>query len=106
VDERERLSVLRTNGIATMVTFRGKPGELRQEEVEQLKITQNDPETLERLSDQRPDLGAKVKVTDGPMAGLTGHVLEHRAEMQLVVQIEAIKQSVKITLSNAAIEEI
>ena len=106
VNEKERIKVLRTNGIATIVTFRGKPAELPEETIQQLKFTQKDPETLERLSDQRPPLGSKVKVTSGPMEGLTGHILEHRGEINVVVQVEAIQQAVKVSLSNAEVEEL
>ncbi len=106
INERERLQVLKTSGIAYLVTFRGKPAVLDDEQIRRLQITQEDPERLETLSHQLPELGSLVKVKEGPFEGLTGRVLEHRNEMSLVVQLDVIQQSVRVKLDGAHVEEI
>lgn len=95
VDEKDRLRVLRTPGIVRCVHFGGDPAQLREETVEQLKRTQKAPERLS-AADLRPPIGETVTIKNGPLKGLTGEVQEHRGQTYLLVQVEAIRQAVKV----------
>ncbi len=95
VDEKDRLCVLRTPGIVRCVSFRGEPARLRSEEIDQLKRTQQAPDRL-AVVDLRPPIGEEVTVTEGPLQGLSGEVLEHRGQTYVLVRVEAIRQAVKV----------
>ena len=95
VDEKDRLRVLRTNGIVRCVHFDGAPARLREETVEQLQRAQQAPERLS-VADLRPPVGETVTVTEGPLQGLTGEVQEHRGQMHILVRVTAIRQAMKV----------
>lgn len=105
VDEKDRLRVLQTPGIVRCVSFRGEPARLREEEVEQIKRTQEAPDRLS-VVDLRPPVGATVTVTDGPLQGLTGEVQEHRGQTYVLVRVEAIRQAVKVQVPADWIKEV
>jgi transcription antitermination factor NusG len=102
VNERERLTVLRTNGIVRCVSFDGKIARVRSEVIEQLREYQKHPETLEVLDRPRP--GTEVTITEGPMKGMEGEVIEHRGKQRLVLRIDAIRQAVSVEISSDWIE--
>lgn len=105
VDEKDRLRVLQTPGIVRCVSFRGEPARLREEEVEQIRRTQEAPDRLS-VVDLRPPVGATVTVTEGPMQGLTGEVREHRGQTYVLVRVEAVRQAIKVQVPASAVEEV
>lgn len=106
VNERERLTVLRTNGVVRTVSFGGELAEVRAEEIEQLRITQNSPGRLGLYEDPRPPKGTKVTVVGGPLSGLTGTVMEHRGNVYLLIRVESVQQVLKVQLSAEQVEEV
>jgi transcription antitermination factor NusG len=95
VDEKDRLRVLRTNGVVRCVHFDGAPARLREETIEQIKTAQKAPGRLS-VADLRPPVGETVTVTDGPLQGLTGEVTEHRGQTHLLVRVTAIRQAMRV----------
>ena len=96
VDEKERLQVLRTPGIVHCLSFGGRLVRVPEEEIEQLKITQHNPDRLTLLGYGLPEVGEHVTVREGPMEGLEGEVIEHRGETHVVVRVQSIQQAVKV----------
>ncbi len=101
VDERERLQVLRTSGIVRCVSFGGALAEVSPEEIENLRITQNDPGRLEPLTFPMPKEGARVVIEEGPLRGLKGEVVSHRGQTHLVLTVPSIRQAVRINVPAA-----
>ena len=106
VDERSRIQVLQTPEIVADVKFNGKPAELREEEVENLRIIQHKPDLLTAESTALPEVGQKVIVEDGPFKGLTGEVVEHNNITHIIVRIEAIGQAAKVNIPGSAVKEV
>ncbi|RMF53285.1 MAG: UpxY family transcription antiterminator [Bacteroidetes bacterium] len=98
VDERDRLRVLQTDGIVRTVMFGRAMAEVSEEEIENLRLTQNDPWRLAPLTTPLPARGTKVEVTEGPFAGLRGEVISHRGEEHVVLVIPSIRQAVRINI--------
>lgn len=98
VTERERLETLQIKGIVRSIVFGGNLAEMTNEEIEQLKITQNDPERLGLLGHWLPEIGRQVLVEQGPMKGLKGEVLQHRGQSCVVIRLESLKQAVKVNM--------
>lgn len=98
VDEKERLQVLQTPGIVRCVAFGGKLAAMTTDEIEQLKITQQDPEKLTLFGPGIPEVGKEVTVTEGPMQGLSGEVIQHRGQTHVIVRIATLKQVVKVNV--------
>ena len=97
VTERERLQVLRTNGIVRCVHFHGQPATLRPEVVADLKKAQSAPNRLS-VVDLRPPVGTTVTITDGPLGlrGLTGELYEHRGQTSVLVRVDLLRQAVRV----------
>lgn len=107
VDERDRLRVLQTDGIVRSVSFQGRPAEVRDEEIEQIRLA------IERGGEfavvdyvPRPDVGAKVVVTEGPLQGLRGEIREHRGQTNVLVAISAIRQALRVNVPGAWVQEV
>jgi transcription antitermination factor NusG len=96
VDEGERLRVLRTRGIVRCVTFNGQPAIVDADVIEQLQIAQKAPERVSLADFFMPKVGEEVIVTRPPLQGLRGYVLERRGQMDILIQVEAIRQSVRV----------
>lgn len=101
VNEKERLEALETPGIVRCVFFNGKSAEISNEEIEKLKITQNDSKRLSLLGHWMPPIGEQVKVVEGPLKGLSGEVIEQRGQVYVLVRIDAIRQVVKINVPSS-----
>lgn len=95
VDERHRIQVLQTQGIVQCVSFNGRPAQVSEEEIEQLKIMQRDPKRITVLQHALPPLGEQVEVVEGPLQGLRGEVMQHRGQTHVLVRVQAICQMVK-----------
>ena len=105
VDERERLEVLKVQGIVKSLMFGGRLAEMTVDEIEQLKITQEDPGKI-GVSQWMPTVGKRVLVTEGPMKGLSGEVLQHRGQSYVVVRVQALRQAVKVNVPTEWIKEL
>lgn len=107
VDERDRLRVLQTDGIVRCVAFQGKPASVHAEEIEQIKLAiQHGGEFAVVDYVPRPDVGAKVVVTEGPLRGLRGEVREHRGQTHVLVAIAAIQQALRVNVPAAWVQEV
>lgn len=96
VNERDRLRVLQTQGIAYCVKLGARFAELSEKEIQQIKITQQDQENIVQWSYSMPQPGETVSVTQGPMKGLKGEVLRHNGASYVVIRLESIRQAVRV----------
>jgi hypothetical protein len=106
VGEKDRIRVLRTNGIVRCVHFDGEPAQLREDTAQRLKKIQAVPDRLS-TADLRPQVGSTVTITDGPerLRGLTGEVLEHRGRTYVLLRVKAVRQAVKVEVNAKWVEE-
>ena len=102
VNERERLQVLRTQGVVQCVSFGGRLAGVSEEEVEQIRIAQKEGGRLSVVDyEPRPARGEVVSVVEGPLRGLRGEVVDYRGQTHLLVAIPAIRQALKISVPAA-----
>lgn len=106
VHEGERLQVLQTRGIVRCVSFSGRLAEVSNDEIAQLRLAQEDPKRLSLLGHWVPEIGQPVVVTEGPLKGLRGEVLEHRGQSYVVVRVHAIRQMVKINVPSGWLQAL
>jgi len=98
VDEGDRLRVLQTDGIVRTVSFGKNFAEISNEEIENIKISQNDPSRLEPFYGPLPARGEKVIIEEGPMRGLQGEIISHRGKTHVVIAVESIRQYVRVNI--------
>ena len=104
VSDEERVRVLQTAGVVSIVSVAGKPAPLRQEEVAMLRECAARPNGVEPHAFLR--VGQRVRVKHGPFAGWVGILARKRNETRLVVSIEQIMQCVAVDLDGADVEAV
>ena len=101
---RERLRVQQIPGVARLVGFDGTPAALPDEDIEALRMS------LARgvRAEPHPYLaaGRRVRVTNGPMAGLLGVLRRRKSNARLVVSLELIQRALALEIDEADVEPV
>lgn len=102
VYKKDLYKILSLYGISRYISFNGKPAIIRNSEIESLKKL-IDSETKIEVTDGLVDIGEKVKIKSGPMAGLEGEIIEHKGKNKLVLKLESIGKSLLVTIETGKI---
>jgi transcription antitermination factor NusG len=101
---RDRLQVLQLQGVVHFVSFHGKPAPLPTFEIEALRngLVRN------VLAEPHPYLkiGRRVRIHNGPMAGMEGVLVRRKDKFRVVLAIHLIQRSVAVEVDEAEIEPI
>jgi transcription antitermination factor NusG len=101
---RDRLQVLQVPGVARLVGFNGLPCALRDSEIEAMQTC------LERKAYLQPhpyvQVGRRVRVKCGPLAGLEGIVVRKKNRVRFVISLDLIQRSVAVEVEAADVEGI
>ena len=99
-----RLRVLTLTGVASLISFQGKPAPLADHEIEALQ------NSLGRNLMVQPHpylrVGRRVRVRSGSMAGLEGILVRRKDKFRLVLTVELIMGSVAVEIDEADIEPV
>jgi transcriptional antiterminator RfaH len=103
VNESERVRVLQTAGVVSIVSRAGKPVPLSDEEIRRLRLCAESP-----CAEPHPFLqvGKRVRVKHGLFQGLEGILVEKKNSSRLVISIEQIMRSVSIDLHGADVDAL
>jgi transcription antitermination factor NusG len=95
-DASQRSSVLATSGVIDVVRTGSQPAAIDECEIEAIHRVVQSP----LLSEPFPDLvkGSRVMMSDGPLKGLTGTLMEVRKSFRLVISVELLRRSVLIEI--------
>lgn len=88
--------VLATPGVVRIVGFGGKPYPVRDEEI--MAIRRLVSAGCKAVAVAQPKIGERVRVSEGPLKGITGILTRIKNRSHLVVTIEAIMKSVAIVV--------
>jgi len=101
---RDRLRVHQIPGLARLVGFNGTPASLPEEEMQALRTG------LENGVCGAPHrvltTGRKVRVKNGPMAGLQGILRRRKSRARLVVSLELIQRAMVVEIDEADVEPV
>ena len=103
-DYKYRFDVLETDGVVKIVNFNGVPAVVPDWQIESLKQMLTFPRTLQLETYIRP--GEIVEVTEGPMRGIRGTVVNRKNANRLVLTIEGIMQSVSVEVDEFILKKI
>jgi transcription antitermination factor NusG len=99
---RDKLTVMQIPGVARLVGFNGLPTALPDQEIEALRTG------LENGVRAEPHpfltMGRRVRVKNGPLAGLQGILMRRKNHMRLVVSVELIQRSMAVEMDEADLE--
>jgi transcription antitermination factor NusG len=100
---RDRLHILGLPGIVSLVSFNSVPAVVPESQIESLKraITLGRAEPHVYLHS-----GKRVRVTNGPLVGLEGIVVEIKNGVQVIISFEWMARSVAISLDATDVEAL
>lgn len=92
----ERLRVLQVPGVVHLVSFKGLPSSVPEEEMEALRAA-----VWLRRAEPHPysySLGDRVSITAGPLKGLHGTLIRQQSSSRMIVAVDFIHRSVSVEL--------
>jgi transcription antitermination factor NusG len=98
----DRLRVLEVPGIATLVGFNGTPAELPGEEIDALRVGLK--QGLRAEPHPYLTVGRRVRVKQGPLAGLEGILLRRKGNWRVVLSLDLIQRSISVDIEASDIE--
>lgn len=104
-DLKNYFDILNTPGVVRFVCFEGKPVPVPDNQLVAVKSYIGEYDGADDL-DMLPELheGQMVEITRGTMKGLVGRLVEIRGKQRLIINIEAVGQSLPISVSRSQIE--
>lgn len=104
LESPERLALLRTKGVVSLVGVRGTGTPIPDCEIDSIqRIVENRVPFEERLF---LNVGQRVRLHGGALDGLEGILQSFRGNHSLVVSVELIQRSISVTISGYAVEPI
>jgi len=102
-DERQLLSVVSCQGVASVIHFDGHPAPIPAIEIESIRTLvtsglQCDPCPLIKE-------GSMVRVVSGPLKGVVGRLEKKAAHARLVLSVDLIGRAVSVTVDAADVRE-
>ena len=101
VNEKERLISLQNSSIVRTVCFQGKPAVIPEWEIENLKKFLS--ESRDFIVSNKIEIGAKVKIIEGPFSNVVGVVTGSQEDRWLAVSIELLNRSVLVRLPQESV---
>jgi transcription antitermination factor NusG len=96
---RDRLRVLEIPGVVRFVSFQGKPAALPETELESLR--RGLAGSMHMTPHPYLQVGRRVRLRSGPMAGLEGILRRRKEGLRLVVSIEMLMRAVAVEVDEA-----
>ncbi len=104
VNEAGVLKTLRTNGVSRFVSFNNRRAIIPEDQIETIRWIVRHSSLAGVISDLKT--GEPVRIKRGPLEGMEGVCLEDGNRQQMYVQIEAIRQSIRLSISPHDLERI
>jgi transcription elongation factor/antiterminator RfaH len=104
-NQSEKLTILKTPGVVRFIgRIPGEPEAVPDEQILSLKRLVESKETL----DPYPYLkeGNKVKIKNGPLAGVEGILVERKGMHNLVLSVDILQQGVSIQVDASSVEAL
>ena len=104
-DLKNYFDILNTPGVVRFVCFEGKPVPVPDNQLLAVKSYVGEYDGADDLSQlQELHEGQVVEIARGQMKGLVGRLVEIRGKQRLIINIEAVGQSLPISVSRSQIE--
>ena len=104
IEEEQKLTVLKVSGAVSVVSFNGKMAALPQREIDALR------NALENDVHAEPcpylQVGKKVRVKAGPMAGAEGILSRKKDKCRVVISVDVLMRSVSVEVDATYVEAI
>src|SRR5271169_53249 len=95
---RDKLQVLQIPGVARLVSFSGHPSPVSNEDIEAIRVCLAGPHLIK--PHRYLQRGQRVRVLNGPLAGLTGTVVRQKKSTRFVISFDLLMRSVSVELDS------
>jgi transcriptional antiterminator NusG len=104
LEVEEYYHIIKTIGVVRMVALKGKPLPANDVEISSLMILDGTNRTVQNRSYMAK--GNQVMIMDGPLKGLIGIYLRHKAKNKVVVSLDLLQRSLEIEIEDWALEKV
>src|SRR6185437_7268059 len=104
IEEHNKLQVLKIPGAVNLVTFNGKLAAVPEPEIEALRNALDNQVFAEPCPYLQ--VGRKVRVVRGPMAGAQGILSRKKDRYRVVISVEVLMRSVALEIDGADLEAV
>ena len=101
---KDKLNIIKTNGVVKFIGIRSKPSKIPDEEMHWVHMMVEQSPDVQ--SEKEIPVGQKVRVTAGPFKGIEGVVMRSGNRSRLVVHIESIMYAVSVEINPNYLDEI
>lgn len=102
-EEKDKYTILSTNGVVRFVSFGGKYATLCEKQIETIRKIEKAP-TLIDVIDIELYSGQEVIINSGPFKGLEAKIVHHNGKGKLLLTVETIGQGVLLEIGRTKIE--
>ena len=95
----QRLNVITSPGVHSIVSFSGVPAPVQDEEIARLRTVTNS--SLPVVEWDYLESGSLVRIASGPLQGLEGRLLETKSGTRLVINIQILQRAVAVLIDRA-----
>ncbi len=100
----QTIEILRTPGVYQFVSFSGVPAAIPAEEIEALQRATDG--SVPVCAHPFLNCGDRVRVKQGPLAGVEGILIRHKNQCRLILSVEILKRSVAVEMEMNRVEKI
>lgn len=101
-DQGRIYEVLKFSRIIRCLKFNNKPSEVREDEIELIKKIENNYSNI--ILSNKLEKGERITIKGGPLNGLKGIVEGNKNDRKIIINIDSISYSLKVSLSPHEIE--
>jgi transcription antitermination factor NusG len=101
---RDRLKVLQVPSVVRLVGYGDAPAALDEEEVEGLRCALAEGMRAEPHPYLR--VGCRVQITDGPLAGHEGILVQRKGNLRVVLSVDLIQRSIHVQIDSSSLEPL
>lgn len=95
-DHRQRLPIITTPGVVSILGFGDHPAALTEEEIDAVRAIIDSGVAAEPVPFVRE--GQRIRVTHGPLKSLEGTLIRKKSSWQLVISVELLQRSVSVEI--------
>jgi transcription elongation factor/antiterminator RfaH len=103
-DLRNKIDILQTNGVVRLVGIGERPSPIPEQQINWIRLLIEHPAVIQK--ENYISVGQKVRVTNGPLTGIEGFILENKGKHKVVLTIESINQSLSLEIPQEMLEKI
>ena len=103
VSDKEYYTALNVPGAVRFVTFGGKAVPIPENQIVAIREYLKEPEEIAEAEVSFKE-GELVRIKAGPMEGLIGKMLRYKNKFRLIIQIDAIGQSITLHVPRSRVE--